>query len=125
MNKKHIALMISACIIACSALSCVAETPEDRIVDVIDTIHTKIGTEKDCDKLAKDLTTYCNDVAPQLSEDVKEMVASWSTDEEDASKKRLKDELGKLEKNENAVCAKDVKVILSTAKCTGQFLLML
>lgn len=124
MNKKHMALILGAFIMASAAISCAPKTPEDRIVDVIETIHKKIGAEKNCDKLAEDLNIYCNKVAPQLSKDIKEVAASWSTDKADASQKRLLDKFEKLKKNDEAACATDLKVMLATVKCTAQLMLM-
>lgn len=112
--------MLSSILVASFALACSPKTPEDRIVKVIEEISAKVEKTTDCEKLVKDLNTYCKSVSDQLAADSKEVMPASMADmlngEPTAAQEKIKAAMDKNKKLE-AACLENKEVQAAVSSC--------
>lgn len=122
MKTKPFLFMLSALMIASFAFACAPKTPEERVVKTLDTIHAKFVDAKDCDKLAKDLDSYCKDVHDQLAADYKLVLVGVMTQLMSGEKStpgmdKVEAALNKYDGLENSACAQNEKAAAALENC--------
>lgn len=124
MKKKHLCLLISALLMTNFAFGCAPKAPEDRIVKIIDALHSKYLKATDCDKLAADLHSYCKDNNNAFVTDYKAVLAQAmanamisESEEEPPALLKIEAALDKLDDIEASACAEHEKAAEALGKC--------
>ena len=117
--KKQI-IAIGSLFIACTAISCAEDAPEDRVFDVFETMIHKIDKAEDCSQLAIELEDYCTAARPGLKSDIKKIKSSLEAGNFNSLEKivtmteSITDGLVKLQ---DAKCINDSQVIMASNIC--------